>query len=344
MLLVLTVHADFFSLGSGGQTDLITDFWPTAIKFEIEGLALVCVDLFVLISGYFGIRMSVKGISNLLFQVWFWVVAIALLSILIESFKAATFIKLMVLSDGTQWFISAYILLMIISPCLNKFTEYASKQQFISVIISFYIVQTLAGWLIMPIGTWRELGSTSFFGFIGLYLIGSFLRLHVSEKVKLRIGFTRGFSAYVVISTFATAITLSVIYFCKYDVISIDMKWKFMSYISPFVICGALALVLAFANLKFTSVVINHLAKSAFVVYIIHLNPFIVDYYKTMCKALYYNLPIWLWPFALLAMVVCVYLVIALIDQPRIWLWNRIVPLFPTLHTKKETLNISPNR
>ena len=71
MFLVLLVHADFFSLGTPTLQDIQTSTLDSTLRIFFEALSIVCVNVFVLISGWFGIRPSLKGVSNFIFQCLF---------------------------------------------------------------------------------------------------------------------------------------------------------------------------------------------------------------------------------------------------------------------------------
>ena len=60
MLLVLVVHVDFFSLGVPSDADIAGNPVSSAMRYIVESLALVCVNSYILISGYFGIKPNVK--------------------------------------------------------------------------------------------------------------------------------------------------------------------------------------------------------------------------------------------------------------------------------------------
>lgn len=71
MLMVLIIHADFLSLGGpttrpSGADELVNSLTRT----WIEMLGMVAVNVFVLISGWFGIKASLRGACNFLFQVF----------------------------------------------------------------------------------------------------------------------------------------------------------------------------------------------------------------------------------------------------------------------------------
>ena len=70
MLLVLFLHANYFSLGKVESIDIQSDLFGSFVKSFTEALCIICVNVFVLISGWFGIRPTLKGAMSLLFQVF----------------------------------------------------------------------------------------------------------------------------------------------------------------------------------------------------------------------------------------------------------------------------------
>ena len=68
MLLILVLHANFFALGAYEPEDFKTDPLPTATRILFEQAAIYAVNLFVLISGWFGIRTKTKSLTALMFQ------------------------------------------------------------------------------------------------------------------------------------------------------------------------------------------------------------------------------------------------------------------------------------
>lgn len=72
MLLILVLHANFFALGAYEPEDFKTDPLPTATRILFEQAAIYAVNLFVLISGWFGIRTKTKSLTALMFQYAFF--------------------------------------------------------------------------------------------------------------------------------------------------------------------------------------------------------------------------------------------------------------------------------
>jgi len=71
MLLVVGVHACWWTLGAPTHEQVRATPLPAFTTSLFEALCIGCVDIFVLISGWFGIRPKVKSFAKLLFQVFF---------------------------------------------------------------------------------------------------------------------------------------------------------------------------------------------------------------------------------------------------------------------------------
>lgn len=78
MLLIIVWHSLVHGVGLtsiGNIPDFGISYLPTLI---ICSIAAVAVDCFMLISGYFGIRFSWKGLANLVFSCLFYSVGISI--------------------------------------------------------------------------------------------------------------------------------------------------------------------------------------------------------------------------------------------------------------------------
>lgn len=147
MLLVLFVHVNYFSLGAPNLTEITTSSVSSFFRIEFESLALVCVNVFVLISGYFGIRPKIKSIANFLFQIWFFQFAIYVLCVLIGKIDFSYYGLLKNIVPQRRWFIWAYLGLMLVAPMLNCFIEKTSKEALGKYLIIFFTLQFVFGWL-----------------------------------------------------------------------------------------------------------------------------------------------------------------------------------------------------
>ena len=171
MFLVLVVHADFFSLGAPNAEDLNSNAADSVLRVFFEALSIACVDIFVAISGYFGIHAKFKGLTKFLFQCAFFLIGIYAVTLLlgISTVSFAGF-KGCILATKLNWFVKAYLLLFILSPVLNAFVERAERRLFRNVLIGFYTFQLLYGWIFSSAVTYINDGY-SVTSFIGLYLL-----------------------------------------------------------------------------------------------------------------------------------------------------------------------------
>lgn len=79
MFFVLVVHADFQALGMPDRTEMTILPLFSVFRIIIEAFAIVCVNSFVLLSGWFGINFHIKSLCNLLFQCAFFLIGIYIL-------------------------------------------------------------------------------------------------------------------------------------------------------------------------------------------------------------------------------------------------------------------------
>ena len=174
MFLVLIVHADYFSLGAPSYQDCVNSPIQSLFRIAVESVSIICVNVFVLISGWFGIHFKWNALANFLFQVFFFGVVIYLFSILFLSVPinlkgAAACVQI----TTWNWFVKAYICLYLLSPVLNAFCDNANHKTFVSVLVSFFVFQTIYGWT----GSAKfMLQGYSTISFCGLYLLAQYVK------------------------------------------------------------------------------------------------------------------------------------------------------------------------
>lgn len=73
MLLVLLIHyTPVRIVDMTGGISLTDSIWQDLANLELKSLSIVCVNCFVLISGYFGIKLKLRSFLNLIFQMVYW--------------------------------------------------------------------------------------------------------------------------------------------------------------------------------------------------------------------------------------------------------------------------------
>ena len=181
IFLILVTHADFWALGEPSLSEVGSAFLPSFTRIFFESLSIICINIFVLISGWFSIHASLKGIFKLLFQVFFMLLLIYAIYILLgwDTFNLHSLSQCFIVGHEF-WFIKAYLGLVILSPALNSFVEYASEKILRIVLVVFFTYQCLYAW-ITP-GAWFLHYGYSVTSFAGLYLLARYFRRYVVDS------------------------------------------------------------------------------------------------------------------------------------------------------------------
>lgn len=174
MLLVLVIHANqwndkiqLLNLRENPVSSVTTIFLQT--------LSCVCVNVFVLISGWFRIKFSYKGLFRFIFQCLFFLCGIytVMVCLQLKDFNVQGIMGCFFLLKW-NWFIKVYLLLYIISPILNRFIENTNRKELERILLLFYLFQTVYGFL-TDAAFFFEWG-LSLTSFVGLYLLAQYVR------------------------------------------------------------------------------------------------------------------------------------------------------------------------
>lgn len=149
------------------------------------------VNLFVLISGYFGIRLTWRSFLNLM-----WIIAFYKLFHL----AADTFFlgishpwyewiakPLLGFVSGGGWFVDVYVLLMIVSPMLNKLLQALDKHGYILALATLLVLDSGYGY---TLGMHFDRYGYSLLHFITLYFIGHGIKNYfpLSQFAAFKVG------------------------------------------------------------------------------------------------------------------------------------------------------------
>lgn len=115
------------------------------------------VSIFVLISGYYGIKRSVRRVYNLEFKVVFYSILSAILGFVFFHDSITVVLKSCIpVSTGKYWFITGYMLLMLFAPYVNATIDGMSKESYryfltlmfvlFSLLPTFLYYHVLGGW------------------------------------------------------------------------------------------------------------------------------------------------------------------------------------------------------
>ena len=270
MLMVVVLHFN----NNGANTGIVN--MPEELTsrltwgFLVESFCLVAVNCFVLISGYFAIKLKVRSLLKFYLQCFL----IGLFTYLLYLGLTGGFAtwqctdgvftakilaeRLMVFTHNGWWFVVSYVGLMLLSPLLNSAVDNLSDKRLLHSLVLFSIVILYLGW-------YHKVEVTNYgnslISFIWIYLIGRYIGKHVSLDRICRYRWV-WFGGY-----FGAALGLFGLIMLRYHC-SIEMHYP-LDYNNPFVVISAIMLLLFFLSFNFRSKVINWLGSSVFAAYLI---------------------------------------------------------------------------
>lgn len=304
IVMVLVCHANARVLGLPSRAEVFSVLAPSIARMLFGAMAVYGVNIFVMISGWFGIHAKPKGLAKLLFEVLFLLWGIYAVFLLTGN---ATFnmhdIKVCLALTDEYWFVMAYVGLYIFSPVLNAFVEKASKRELQLLLVGFYVFQCYYCW---ASGTLDYFSGYSITFFFGLYLTARYFRLY-----PVRILSRHGGLVYV--ASLAVVTTVSVV-----ALVLVGNWARMLRYDNPLVIVGAIGLLNAFSHLRFHSRLVNNLATACFAVYIIHFDPLVFHYFAMAVKSIYNSTSGLVTVAAISMFLVAVFLACWLIDRVRL--------------------------
>ncbi|GAB6975896.1 acyltransferase family protein [Prevotella falsenii] len=321
MLLVMITHATFLSLGIPTHEDSISTPYNSFGIFLSQSFSTVCVNIFILLSGWFGIKANLKRFSEFIFQLFFFT-SIIFIGFYIFSpnviANTDALLTFFMFHSSDYWFVKAYIGLYLFSPILNTFAERASQKQLGYFLISFFIFQTIYGWLSIDGVQWIG-GGYSAVSFFFLYLAARYTRQYLLPDIN-KISQSIYISSYISIVLFIAILAFIVTRF------GLPIAGRLFTYTNPLVLLESLLLLIIFSRISIKSKIINWVGISCFSVYLLHANELLLrPYYGKIIN----NLSVtesteWFLVFTML-FILSIFLISILLDKVRIAIWNILI-------------------
>ncbi len=188
MFFVLMLHANCLVLGYPEVTDFQTNWLPAATQTLFEQTAICAVNLFVLISGWFGIHTKRKSLTALIFQYVFLAGVLLLVPGVLcsDSLAALKTPVRALISIGSFWFVPAYLMLCLLAPALNAMVEHSSRRVLRHTLIAFFAFQTIYSWGFAGGAGSMFSNGYSTLSFVGLYLLARYVRVYRPWPFVLR--------------------------------------------------------------------------------------------------------------------------------------------------------------
>lgn len=285
MLMVIGVHYNLIGMGNAFYYTNAAGINVSLINL-LESICIVCVDTFIIISGYFLInknKININKVPKYIIMILFFNLFQYLLNIIINKVEFNITSLFYELFSG-KWFIIIYLVLYVLSPYINKLIKGLSIKEYrrllIILILIFIIYQTFLSYIsafIPPIG-WsgiidngRDTGYT-IVNFVVLYLIGGYI-----NKSKYNPSLKKSIVIYL-ISTMLIFISWYIVGHSSYN----NYAGRAYYYNNIFVVISSVYLFLIFNNIKIKSKIINFISKNNITIFIISTSPLLVRYYSIL--------------------------------------------------------------
>lgn len=262
-LLILIVHCNGWFLSQwGGVNGWYSDGYAIGVtRVLIQSIGALGVDLFILISGFYGIRPKLKSVVNLFTCIFFFYVGCYLWACYYLGSIEFSIGGLMenVLSFSYQnWFINCYLMLMLVSPVLNTFVENTNRKYTLIYTLVFMLFTYYFGH-IRQNGYFGYNNGYSFVMMITVYMVGRCLNKYGIDAIRnIKTGWI--FGMWVV-----TIILMAIIRSIASDTVLL------LNYGSPINVFSSTLLFLLFYRIPpFKSKCINWVGASCLSVFIFH--------------------------------------------------------------------------
>lgn len=237
----------------------INPTWAQLIIFPARCFAITC---FVIISGYFGIKFSVQRFFNFSMQLLFYSILTFGIFLFLPEGKnhlqhfSITHLKFIYPANDTGWwFVSSYVLLMLVAPFLNAGIEKLTQKN-LGIIIAIGLGVFLSGY-----HYYTNSLPENHMVFVYLYLLGRYIRLYPIKIIEK-------YSALIWVLAVAVMVGQTIYLYVQGE-LTIAKYLRIGNLTNPFNILSSVAFFYIFKRLDIGCIqLINWLATGVFAAYL----------------------------------------------------------------------------
>lgn len=307
----------------------------------ITGFVYAGVNVFVLITGYFGIRMSVKGLGRLFIIVSFY----GTLSYLFNAYvmdltigKSLLYSIFFPFSHTMSWFVRCYVILYMLSPILNKAIDHFSKQYYILVLLLLTGVNVYFGYF------WQcpecSVDGYTVSQFVYMYMIGGYLKRYYIPEQESRHSI-KTYRAKMVCVYMLSSICWVCATLLNNDIVHIPFWYPF-SYNNPLLILSGCSLLCLFSSFKFENSFVTFISPGVLAVYLVqdatYFRTYVRECVGEICNYVYYSANVWVSILVMILVSVAFVFAILFIDKFRVWICK---PLYKFVNVIDSKIDLS---
>ena len=300
--LVLIIHfSGWFVGGISNPFDSTKDLSFRMGQMIISSLCIVCVNCFLIISGWYGIKLKFQSIWKMyVLLVCIYVPFQLITSLYSKSFSIIQFGDNLLAFTRESYFVQCYLMLLFLSPVINSFFEKYGRKT-LSFVLVFWIIEIV----MENLRDNKSLGfedGYSLIHFILIYMLARTASLYKNEILK--ISRKKWITGYFICACLI----------CICHIVNFKHTWD---YSNPIVVLESFCLFFPFLYKPFYNKKINWLAGSAFAVYIIHTTPPVYNLLMKIDNYLLIHLNYWIYLPSYLLVCIIVFFVCIAYDKCR---------------------------
>lgn len=238
----------------------------------INTVAVSGVDLFLMITGFFGVKKFIGKFISLAILCVLTGILMLPVGWLSPIFEPSLKNWFLTATSLHSWFIKLYLVLLLVSP----FLEYVFVKLSNNRVIVFWAAATILNIVCCYYLEITNSNGYSLANFIYMYITGRMVRA-VKENGYL----SPKFSKYAFVVAILVALCVGLTYDWMNKDVQIVDSVKFWAYNSPWTIAIAIMIFVSFDNLKIQSQRINIIASCTLIVYLCHSN-LVISYFRNV--------------------------------------------------------------
>lgn len=230
----------------------------------IYSSVIIGVNLFVLITGYFGIHKIINPSLRLFIDcIIYGAVALFIRE---NCFKSTYMGGVMTaLSFRSWWFVYSYILLIFISPVLEKCLKNIEYTDLRKIVVLLTFVVAYFCWF----KGYDITNGYNVYFFVYLYVCGRFIKISCEKKWYNFLA-RNGLYLWLFFSIAILGLFLIIMLMSPWNS---SHAYKIFAYDNPLIVMSAVSFFIFFSRIKIKSKLINKLATATFGIYLLHAGP-----------------------------------------------------------------------
>lgn len=323
---ILLVHCFGWMLACGGITSLKDAGWGMGItRSLILSATYTGVDCFILISGYFGLRLKGRSLLNIFLILFAFYVGCYMVDALAiqHHFSWHQLLRQCLAFSRENWFVQCYLFLMLLSPVLNTYVEHTEPRHQLWFILGLSAAACYFGCIHQSTYFYFNQGY-SITSFMLVYLIGRYIRI-AGERQMASVHTSWLWIGWLVLVLIGAVGRLA------YPSAEVSLL---CDYCSPILLLQSSLLLLAFTRMKFNSKIVNWLAGSGLAVFVFHTSAPFFPWWVEYEANLYHSDGGVFFVLISFALCVTIFLTATCLDKIRGWVASPILRAYDKLENK----------